>query len=233
MKLKTFSIIGGIAVAGLVSASSVSSASATTLSYTDTFPSTTAPFTKALSFPTFSKPGYALTGVEFVTTLTTNATVSIVNIGTVSHNFTNASAIVPLTVTTPTTGFTANATANIPSGTVTPLVPGGPNNFPASPSTTTTNSFIPTSQFGAYENPPSSAASYDVSVAAGNGSYSGTETGSSGNLFFGGSASVSGSIEVIYTYAQVPEPLTILGGLTALGLGMGLKRQLKSNKKNA
>ena len=59
---------------------------------------------------------------------------------------------------------------------------------------------------------------------------------SNGYKFSGNSGSSWGNSTVFNTFsidvAAVPEPLTILGGLTALGLGTSLKRQLGRNKKS-
>ena len=53
---------------------------------------------------------------------------------------------------------------------------------------------------------------------------------SSGNISYGISNQASGTVILTYNYTPttiVPEPLTILGAMTALGLGASWKRKLK------
>ena len=51
------------------------------------------------------------------------------------------------------------------------------------------------------------------------------------NIIYNAISSGGGAVTLVYDYtpvnAAVPEPLTILGAMTALGLGTSLKRKLK------
>jgi hypothetical protein len=175
------------------------------------------PFDQTLSLSKFNPSLGTLTGISFTVSNSVSGYVSIYNVDTSSHTFTNATAGDTVTAST-TVGSvpesvmtTSNVT--VASGSASP----GVNNYlPATTVTTTGSQVLPMSDWGAYTGTGGSMVSF--SFAAGAATYGGTETNGSGDLYFGGKVKGYGSISITYTYTPfaVPEPASL--GL--LGIGM-------------
>jgi hypothetical protein len=157
--------------------------------------------------------GATLTGVIINLTDSLTATVKVVNLDTSPHTFSIATASFTLTLTdgvnTPLNG---TITASVTNGTANP----GTNTY--NPSTTTGANSSPeiTTGLAIYNTGPTVTLNASVS----GGSFTGTETGGSGDLFFGGSGSVSGGVTLTYFYTAVPEPSSMIllgvGGLVGI-----------------
>jgi hypothetical protein len=171
--------------------------------------------TTTVSLPSFNSllggpipAGATLTGVIINLTDSLTATVRVVNIDTNPHTFVNGSASFMLGLTDGVNPpLNATVTATVASGTANP----GTNTY--NPSTVTGSSSSPeiTSGLAIYNTGPTVTLNASVS----GGSFSGTETSGSGDLFFGGSGSVSGAVTLTYFYTVVPEPSSMI----LLGVG--------------
>ncbi len=188
------------------------------ITYTKTITAQAVPFSTTVDLPAFNPALGTLTGVEVSRAYSGTATVEVENRGDTDEAFTNASASVPVTVSITLDGVTYSVsdtlTAAIGSGTAAP----GSNSYPGTLSLGDTNQnpippLTPADFEGATLEIP-----FDVSFA--DGTFSGT--GPRG-LFFGGSATVGGSVDIQYTYttSNIPETATwAMMGLGFAGLGL-------------
>jgi PEP-CTERM motif-containing protein len=155
-----------------------------------------------------------LTGIALDFNVAASANVSVINLGSTSGNFTNASASFSYSLTGP--GGSALLTAVPVSATVASGIanagPGVITNFPAN----TVNSPVDltlSSGFSSYE-----TAGPEFTLSAPSGTYGGT-TGDSNVLFSGNaSATPTGTISYTYTVNAVPEPSSWAMGFLCMGV---------------
>ncbi len=245
MNKMTRRLLGGLAVltlgSSLASASTITwynnifvpgAAGGATTSPQGTPTQYTAPFSTTVEIPKFDQTTltpattiYQLTSVQLVINWAITGTVSVINIDSVNHDFTNATASVPISLVGPdSTTVNGTALAGPASGTATPFPP--PANFPGLTGSGSSNNTVIGAGLGAYQGFGSSTLTFNVT--AGSGTYGGTETAGSGHLFFGGSSDVGASIAVTYNYDEVniPEPGTFgLFGSALLGVGYLVRRR--------
>jgi len=178
---------------------------------------------------TFNTSLGTLDEVLLSVTTTINANVIVFNQTANPLGFTDGTATIPENVTAPgVPTITDNVVAGPLSGIANPLAL---TTFSAPPATNTDNVSVPVGQFSFYENPPTGL-TLTIGASAGSGSFSGTETGGSGDLFFGGNATGSGSITLTYLYqpaGTIPEPgaTTFLAAGVLGSLGMVIRRRRK------
>ncbi len=201
-------------IAALAFAALGHSAQAGTITQIDPYGPSSTPFSTLVTFNTFDTSLGTLTSVTVTVTETGTVTSSVTNIGTAASSFTNASSTGTVTVTGPDGTTTSTSLSTTPasgpiagsSGSV--LV--GTTTGTASPATIS----VPTADFSSYETPPASL-TYTITAA---GTVTSTGTSPSGDVFFGGGATVSGNVEVVYNYTStVPEPASF--AMLALGMG--------------
>jgi hypothetical protein len=174
-------------------------------------------FTQTLELSKFNTNLGTLTGITFTVTNNVNGYISIYNSDTLSHTWTDATTSDTVTATgpgsSPATAVTTS-TISMASG----MAGAGVTNYtPATTSTTTSPSTtVAMSEWHLYQG--SGNASVAFSFVASPMTSMGTETGGSGDLYFGGKITAGGSITITYTYTPfaVPEPASM--GL--LGIGM-------------
>ena len=187
--------------------------------FTHTTPTGAAPFTDSFTLTAFDPTLGTLNSIELILSTSSTAEVDIYNNNSTPQAFTNAKSSVPVTLTGPANVTTSQ---NLVAGPFAGTAQLGKNVYTGVTGTVRTTTYVPTSNFASYEIPSSSPnLAFDVTGS------SGVYSGSSGpDVFFGGTASVGGTTQVIYTYTNptpplVPEPatLTILGvGMAALGM---------------
>ena len=186
-------------------------------------PQTTVPFSTVVTLPEFNTSLGTLTGVELSKHFIGEISVQIFNFTGVPQDYTNATASIPLTVSTVIDNviWTENDVLSVTStsGTVWP----GFNTVGVQ--TATLSEFvnpIPPLDFADFEG--LGGINIPFSVVAGAGTYTGTAYP---GVFFGGSATVGGYLDVTYTYTTgVPEASTwaMLGaGFAAIGF-VGFRR---------
>jgi len=210
MSYRKLSLIATLAFAALAQ-----SAQAGFISQVDTFPPTDAPFSAPLIFNSFNTSLGTLTAVTIIVTENATVTASVINLtpggatGTYSGvSTTGATSIQGPDGTTVSTSFsTAPASGSITGAFATKQVGSATGG-----GSTTSN--LASSMFGAYEGPTS----FQYVVDA-NGSVTTTGTSTSGVVGFFGTANISGSVEIDYTYTPraIPEPASFV--MVALGLG--------------
>lgn len=212
----------------------------------------TAPFSTTVEIPKFDQTSpnagmhYVLNSVTIVMTWLTTGNVTVQNNDTTSsHEFTNATSSVPLSIFGPA-GVTINGTAlaGPANGSVAaanqvifdPFCP-APTGCTVNSQTTisgltgngSSNNTVIGGALAAYQGFGSAVLSFGSS--AGSANFGGTQTGGSGNLFFGGNATVASSITVTYDYSEIanaPEPGTfgaIGSGLAALAFYVRRRRK--------
>jgi len=190
------------------------------------------PFTTTVEVPKFDGSTVAgadathygqLTSVQIVLNWILNANVGVVNISPTPHTFINAVANIPVGIVGPDgTTIHDTASATVAGGIAFPGV-----------------SFFDTPQGGGSQSNlvigPGMAlyaggggTTVGLTFSSNNGTYGGTETGGAGDLFFGGTAQVGASVEVVNNYNLVaaPEPGTfMMFGSALLGVGLFIRRR--------
>jgi hypothetical protein len=159
------------------------------------------------SFNSIAPPGAVLTGVVITLTDTLTGQVGVFNNSGVAHGFTNAFATFTLTLSDGVNNLSAAVTATVPSGIANP----GPNVFPpgSSESGSSSSSLI-TTGLAFYNTGPSVTLTASLP-----GSFGGSEVGGNNDLFFGGSATASGTVTLTYFFTSVPEP----SSMVLIGIG--------------
>jgi hypothetical protein len=192
----------------------------------------TVPFATTVEIPRFdlsSAPSgfyHVLNSVQIVLNWAITGTVSVANfdIG-VAHTFNNATANIPLSLIGPdSTTVNATAIAGPTSGVAAAGLSITP--FPGLTGSGSSNNTVIGAGLSAYQG--FGSANLSFSVNSGSGTYGGTQTDGSGNLFFGGTSDVGGSIMVTYNYETlpVPEPGTfVLMGGALVGVGLFVRRR--------
>jgi hypothetical protein len=218
----------GLAMVG--SFISVQQTEAAMESYTVDYNSATSPLVlgspaETLSLNDFNTALGTLTGVTLYLHSNDQISGSIYNSTGLTQGYTSASAQIPviLTTTLDSLSTTATGTANYGPGTVAPGP--GVTTLPGLSMVANASASASAANFGDYEGAPGQM--FDVSLDAMFGNYSGSAV-NSGTIFFGGSGNSYGTVEVVYTYTAVPEPVqtTKYAGLGALGLLLvGARRQ--------
>ena len=214
-----------LALAAAALGATALSAQAATETFTHDIAQTATPFTDTFTLPAFDPALGTLTGVEVSRDWSGAAGVSIYNATGVTQTFTNATASNPVSVSITLSGLTWTGTdtltAAVASGTLAP----GVNNFPGLPFTSSTlGNPIPPLSLADFEG---AALTIPFVVTGGTGSYSGTSVP---GVYFGGSATVGGAVDIEYTYSKtVPEPATwAMMGLGFAGLAFAGYRTRRS-----
>jgi len=217
--LKTMALIGALLGASALSAQ------AATQTFTYNIAQTQTPFTDTFTLPAFDPALGTLTGVEVTAAWSGVANVSIINTTGVTQTFTNATVSNPVSVSITLSGLTWTGTdtltAAVASGNLTSFA----NNFPGLPLTSSTlGNPIPPLSLADFEG---AALTIPFVVTGDNGSYSGTSVS---GVYFGGSATVGGDVDIEYTYSNtVPEPATwAMMGLGFAGLAFAGYRTRRS-----
>jgi hypothetical protein len=205
------------------------SAGAQVIVQTFTFGSPTpqnVPINDTFTFNTFNQSLGLLGGVTLTLSTSITAEVDIFNSTGSNQAFTNAEASIPVTLTGPgPTVVNETATAGPFSGTASP----GFNAFPGLTANASSTVNVLQANWLLYENPPSGLTG-TLTATSTNGNYSGS--GAGGALFFGGSATASGTITLTYLYqtaGSIPEPgaTTFLAAGVLGSLGMVIRRRKK------
>ena len=214
----------------------------TTETFHESFTGGTVPFSDAINYHLFNTALGTLTNVSIDLTSTINGIVVVNNYSAdlpqtdftnIPGSFTNGEAQVPLTLTGPpssTLYVSTTATALAGSGSVD--LSNDPTDYPDTPSTTTSSTYdVLSSAFSNYEKAGGGLSSTTVDVTATSGIFQGT---TSDYLSFGGSATVTGLVNITYTYtpaATTPEPgsvaLLVASGAVSL---VGLRRRRTAKK---
>jgi PEP-CTERM motif len=216
-------LCAAVAAAVFVSAASLQAA---TESFSNPIPASddggqySLPTSASFTLPEFNPALGTLESVAIQFALQYQGEVDIYNISGSTQTFTNASSSVPISITAPSEVLPPlSASYFVSSGSL----PSVFNSFPG-PVLNTTIPLNPASaDFGLYEGVGNN--SYSLGYLA--GTYSGTPGNSNGTIFFGGDANSVGTASVIYTYAPVPEPSSlVLMVLGAIGLGTMARRRI-------
>jgi hypothetical protein len=187
------------------------SASAGTITQTVSYTGGSPPFTDVLTFNKFNTALGTLTSVSIELSETSTLSSSVFNSTSSAVSFSNATTSATVTATGPdSTTSTATVTSDPFAGTATP---NGFTNGPSTTATATATSFA--ASLAPYEG--AGTGTFTVSTSAAALAYTG-DAAVAGALFFGGPATASGSVTIIYTYTSaIPEPASL--GMVALGLG--------------
>ena len=207
MSLRKFSLLAAFAFAVLGQ-----SAQAAFISQVQSYGPSTTPFADPLTFNSFDPTLGTLTGVTIKLTENGTVTANVINLSPGTSSFTNANSTGTVSVTGPdaTTVAASFTTAGF-SGTVSGI--GTTMQVGATTGSATTTTSVASSNFVSYEG----ASPLNYTIFA-NGSVMSTGTSASGAVAFYGTASLSGTVEIDYTYtAAVPEPASF--AMVALGLG--------------
>jgi hypothetical protein len=163
-----------------------------------------------------------LTSVTII--LTSNDAVygQIINGTDVVQGYNSDSAAMPVTVTAiDSLTTTTTGTATYGAGTV----PGPQFNVTTLP-TVNLNGLVSSatlnSGFADYEGV--GVQTFNLSVSSPSGSYAGSAV-NPGSIFFGGDGSSSGSVEIEYTYTDIPEPSAYIMLASGLGLLFAFRRR--------
>jgi len=177
-----------------------------------------------------------LTSVTLELRTTDTVSSEVVNINSVPESVTNASAAFPLTIYGPPTTVsppfdltTYLATTTITAGPYTGIAaPNGATTVMGTNTGTTDSGIVAVPMadwLGNWENPGGGVSGTDIVFASGAGNYTGSAN--SGD-FFGGVATVSGTLTLIYTYQSngTPEPgaLALLVASASVSL-VGIRRR--------
>jgi hypothetical protein len=198
------------------------SANALTISYSHNTPLSSVPFSDTFNLQLFDTNLGTLTGVTIDLVSNVTGQVDIFNNTGSAQSFTNASAIVPVTVTGPSsTSTTVNATATQASGTAAV----GTSSYAGLTGTQSNSVNVLAANFSAYQGVGTTFGSFTTFTTG--GSFSGSSVP---GVFFSGSAVADGAVTVTYNYetaAPVPEADTY----AFMALGMGLVGLLARRRK--
>ena len=210
-----------VALNGLLLLGAVSAAHANTQSFSSVLGSAAVPFTTSFSLPLFDPTIGTLTGVRIDFTNNVVGQVQIRNFDSVTHNYSNVGAQIPVTLTNPDSStFAVTATTSpLHSGSI-----AGGNTavtFIGDPGTNSGFLNVGVGNFSFYQGAAGSFGNYS---AVGSSTTTGTSDGGL-NVGFSSGGSASGTAQVTYTFAPVvgtPEPgtwgLLMAGGSTGLVL---------------
>ncbi|HEY0983629.1 choice-of-anchor E domain-containing protein [Schlesneria sp. T3-172] len=192
------------------------------VSYSATVSPQPTSFEEMVSLQKFDSSLGTLTGVTVSFSADVNVVVSVANFTGKSQGFTNAQAAVPFSVIAPDgSSVSGTATAFFGSGTVASGI--GPYNFPGTPTHTTGQYTVASSNWSDFIG--TGVAYADFKFVGSEGTFNGT---AANGVYFGGNAIASGEITITYEYTSVPEPSTFaLGatGLAAAGFGFARRRR--------
>lgn len=235
MQLKGIRLAFALTVASVLSAAA--STQAASVSYNSATFSGMSPYTVPLAIQKFDTSLGTLTGVSITVSSKTTANIVVINYGATNQVFTDATASIPVTVSTlvgSSTSSSLTATSTLASGIAlaAPGQPGGFNVFTGVAGSWVTSSpaaVIAPGDFANYSGV--GFGTVNVSVSSGVGTFS----GSGSSVAFGGSAVVDSYVTVTYEYTPVlvPEPTSSamfgIGIVLAVGLGWGRRRRQLSN----
>jgi hypothetical protein len=207
MKINRIVVLGTVLAAGCIARS----ASAADETFTDTFGPQTAPFTSVLSFDQFNTSLGTLDSIQIALNGSETATLDVINSTGSSAAFTDAYASTPFTATAPD-GVTTSLTATYGpfSGTAASFN----NSYPGLTASQSGSVGVPSADFGSYEG--LGLGTYNLTVTVDTGIYHGS---AAFGVFFGGSATASGSVAVTYDYTPTPSvpdsgaSIWLLGGV--------------------
>jgi hypothetical protein len=199
----------------------VGPANAGTITQTFTNPSTTVPYNvtfAANSFNHYEPSSATLTSVEILVTSLITGKVQVINISPSAQTFSNATGSVPVSITGPNSlGLSVTATTPGQSGNIAAAPAGGFTEETLSGSTVTAS--VGTTLTGSAVDPYLGTGTNDLSFVftAGAGTFGGSSS-ANGFVFFGGSATASATVQLVYNFttAAIPEP----NSMSLLGIGM-------------
>lgn len=196
-------------------------AEAATISYSHTIAPKTVNYSEDFFLSKFDTNLGTLTGITLSALVEGQTEIDIFNATSSNQSFQNATAVVPFSVTTPIDTLSASGSVSVVDGTAVL----GMNKFVGLPLNFFQSLEISAANFDSYQG--AGGGLFSLMASGSRGQYSGTSVS---NVFFGGSATVGSTVTIAYTYS-VPEPITWLGGVTAIALGAAFKRRAQRNLK--
>jgi hypothetical protein len=224
--------IAGLTV-GLLAATA--GAWADIITQTFNIPQQTTKFTYPIDYNLFDSSLGTLTGVTLDLATASSVEVDIVNTNATAETFINGTATFALTVTGPpasTTYLSTSMTGGPVSGTANAA---SKTTFPGSVIDADSGAVpVPSADWPVnWEAPGGGVSLTDLLFSSDGGSFSGTETSGSGDLFFGGTGVVSGTLTLVYSYqppSGTPEPgawALLVASATVSVAGMRRRRARK------
>ncbi len=222
MNPKSIFLAAGLALGGITTSHT---ANAALVEYSATVAAQSTPFSSSFSVPLFDGSLGALGGVTLTLVSNIVGQIDVFNNLRTAQNFSNAFAQIPVTVTATTpdaTVVTSTATASLASGSA--AAGPGISSFSGIASSASSATSVAAGSIANYIG--SSGATALFTAASNGGNFGGSSVP---GLFFGGSATASGTFTISYLYepvAAVPLPAAaLLWGSGLLSLGAAARRR--------